>query len=85
MIEFPPVYDTLTTEQQKIVVEHELMHIPVDEKHHLVPHDVGEFKVIIDKYGLDWFETFKKVSEKVKLLKEKEKLEKKERKIKEKK
>ena len=80
IIEFPPVYDTLKKEQQEVVVEHELMHIPNDEKG-LIPHDIGEFREIIRKYGLDWITVISDVEKKVKLLKEKEKIEKKQQKL----
>lgn len=79
LIEFPPIFGTLTEEQQKIVVEHELYHIAPESKG-LINYDIGEFKAIIDKFGLDWLETYKQSNEKIKLLKEKEKLEKKLRK-----
>ena len=82
MIELPPVYDTLNEKQKRIVLEHELYHIPADEKG-LIPHSVGEFKCIIDKYGLDWLETFSKANENIKILKEKEKLERKQKKLQE--
>lgn len=42
-------------EQLKILLEHELMHIGIDgERKFIVPHDVEEFRKIIDKYGMDW-------------------------------
>jgi len=74
-IEFPPVFDELNDAQKKIVVEHELYHIPKDEKG-IVPHDRGEFNKIIEKYGLDWIEVYKDAENKVKLLQDKEKIDK---------
>lgn len=47
-------------EQKKILVEHELRHIGIDEetgnetKYYIVPHDIEEFDEIIKKYGLRW-------------------------------
>lgn len=44
-----------TDEQMKILLEHELMHIGVDENRlYIVPHDAEEFTEIIRKYGIDW-------------------------------
>lgn len=46
--------------QKRILVEHELRHIGIDEesgdetKYFIVPHDVEEFDEIIEKYGLEW-------------------------------
>jgi len=82
VIEFPPVFDTLNEQQQNIVIEHELSHIPVEEVG-LIPHDIGEFRAIINKYGIDWINTMAESEEKVKLIKQKEKLEKKLQKSKE--
>lgn len=79
MMEFPPVFDTLNDKQKYIVVEHELTHIPADGVG-LVQHDIGEFRKIVEKYGLDWFDTYKNINERIKLMKQKEKLEKKENK-----
>mgnify|MGYP001613382203 FL=1 len=59
MIEMPPVYYELNEKQKDIVMEHELMHISKNNKR-LVEHNIGEFKIIVEKYGLDWFEAFKK-------------------------
>lgn len=45
-----------TDEQVKILLEHELMHIGVDEdrKMYVKPHDLEDFREIIDKYGAYW-------------------------------
>lgn len=45
--------------QIRILLEHELKHCGVEEtkgetKYYIVPHDIEEFRTIIDKYGLDW-------------------------------
>ena len=38
--------------QLKILLEHELRHIGKNGK--LIPHDVGDFRAIISKYGDNW-------------------------------
>ncbi|MBQ0061345.1 MAG: hypothetical protein KBT15_06195 [Bacteroidales bacterium] len=44
-------------EQLKILLEHELMHIGVEDgRLSIVPHDAEEFTEIIRKYGIDWSE-----------------------------
>ena len=49
----------LTDDQLKILIHHELLHIGIDEKDGNVkyvinPHDIEDFRSIIDEYGLDW-------------------------------
>lgn len=50
----------LDESQLRILIEHELMHIGIDEesgdetRYYIVPHDVEEFNEIIRKYGLRW-------------------------------
>lgn len=53
---YETVTDLLTDQQREILMEHELMHIGIDEAGHLYieQHDVEEFRPIIDKYGIDW-------------------------------
>ena len=49
-----------TTEQIKILLFHELLHVGIDmgpdgdETYSVKKHDLEDFKVIIDKYGTDW-------------------------------
>ena len=45
-----------TEEQKKIVLFHELLHIGVDFEGNwfIRPHDLEDFKLIIDKFGTDW-------------------------------
>ena len=47
-----------TDEQVKILLEHELLHIGVDKdgKGYIKPHDLEDFRLIIDKYGAYWDE-----------------------------
>lgn len=42
--------------QLEILMEHELMHIGIsdDGKLRIDPHDIEDFRAIIDDYGLDW-------------------------------
>jgi hypothetical protein len=49
-----------TDEQMKILLLHELLHVGIkftdngDESYFIRPHDIEDFRQIIDKYGLDW-------------------------------
>lgn len=52
-----------TDEQIRALIHHELMHIGVDreetligaeEKYYIRPHDLADFKLILQKYGVDW-------------------------------
>lgn len=56
---FEPNIAGFNREQIKILLEHELMHIdivPTDAgvKFGIRPHDLEDFKYIIDNYGVDW-------------------------------
>lgn len=49
----------MSEEQLEILMYHELLHIGIDEKGEEVkyivnPHDVEDFRAVIDQYGLDW-------------------------------
>lgn len=49
----------MTVEQQKILLYHELLHVGMSDdgeevKYLINPHDVEDFRVIIDRYGIDW-------------------------------
>ena len=48
-----------TDKQVKILLEHELMHVGVseDKKMFVKPHDLEDFREIIDKYGAYWDKT----------------------------
>lgn len=57
------VYDVncmlFTPEQIRTLLHHELLHIGMSEKgaqpvYRVVPHDIEDFREIVDKYGLDW-------------------------------
>lgn len=52
---YEPNVSRFSDEQMRILLEHELMHIGVDEKRmYIVPHDAEEFTEIIRKYRIDW-------------------------------
>ena len=56
---FEPNCERLTDEQLRILLLHELMHIGVnvdgnEASFFVDPHDVEDFRAIIDRYGLDW-------------------------------
>lgn len=46
----------LNEEQIEILMYHELMHVGMDDNGNMriVPHDVEDFRCILDEYGLDW-------------------------------
>jgi len=57
------IYETNTagmTEQQlRILLYHELLHVGIDEageglKYVITPHDIEDFRKVIDRYGIDW-------------------------------
>ena len=50
---FEPNTAGMTEEQYKILLFHELLHIGADYKS-TAPHDLEDFKVVIDRYGTDW-------------------------------
>ena len=56
---FEPNVERFTEEQMRILLLHELMHIGIEsdgneEKYFIVPHDVEDFKEILNKYGVEW-------------------------------
>lgn len=37
------------------LIYHELLHIGIDgEKYSVIPHDLEDFKAVIDRYGAHW-------------------------------
>ena len=53
--------ERFTSEQLRILLLHELMHVGVkedgnEETYYVKPHDIEDFRAIIDKYGMDWCE-----------------------------
>jgi hypothetical protein len=57
---FEPNVEGMTEEQLRILIFHELLHVGIDvsedgdESYSCVPHDLEDFKLIIDRYGTDW-------------------------------
>lgn len=46
-------------DQMRILLLHELLHVGMDEKdgepvYKIIPHDIEEFREIINRYGIDW-------------------------------
>ena len=53
--------ERLTPAQMRVLMLHELMHVGVEtdgneERYFVVPHDVEDFKALIEKHGLGWSE-----------------------------
>lgn len=52
---FKPNIIGLTEDQIKILIFHELLHIGIDgDKMFIRDHDLKDFKVIIDEFGVNW-------------------------------
>lgn len=56
---FEPNIARFTDEQIRILLFHELLHIGIDfnddgENYYVKPHDLEDFKLIIDMFGTDW-------------------------------
>jgi hypothetical protein len=57
---FEPNCEDLTPDQLRILIFHELLHIGIDfnssgqEVFKINPHDLEDFKYIIDRFGTDW-------------------------------
>lgn len=57
---FEPNVEKFTEEQIRILLFHELLHVGIDvdddgiEHYSCVPHDLEDFKLIIDRFGTDW-------------------------------
>lgn len=59
---FEPNIEGFSEEQIKILLFHELLHVGIDfcedgtESYYTKPHDLEDFKLIIDRFGTDWSE-----------------------------
>lgn len=58
---FEPNVERFSEEQLKALLFHELLHVGIrtdgnEEAYSIVPHDVEDFRVIIDRFGIDWSE-----------------------------
>ena len=56
---FEPNVEKFTDSQLKILILHELLHIGIEEdgneeKYYCYPHDLEDFREIIERYGMDW-------------------------------
>jgi predicted metallopeptidase len=56
---FEPNVEKFTDEQIKILLFHELLHIGIEEdgneeRYFIRPHDLEDFKLIIDRFGTEW-------------------------------
>lgn len=57
---FAPNNAHMSEHQLEILLFHELLHIGIEpaddggENYNVIPHDLEDFKTIIDKYGTDW-------------------------------
>ena len=57
---FEPNLEGLTEEQIEIVIFHELLHVGIErlgdgtELYSILPHDLEDFKEVIDRYGTEW-------------------------------
>ena len=56
---FEPNIKDFTDEQIKILLFHELLHVGIEfdgdeEKYFIRPHDLEDFKLIIDRFGTEW-------------------------------
>ncbi len=69
-------WDNLTEQSRKILVLHELMHIDIrytkqgKEIFGTKPHDVEDFAILLEKYGLHWLREVKLIEEHLKDLKQ---------------
>lgn len=56
---FEPNVIDFTDEQIRILLFHELLHVGIEfkdgfETYSIIPHDLEDFKLIIDRFGTDW-------------------------------
>lgn len=56
---YEPNIVNLSKDQLRILIFHELLHVGIEEKngeeqYSVRPHDIEDFRTIIDRYGIDW-------------------------------
>lgn len=56
---YEPNIERFTDKQLRILILHELLHIGIEEdgneeKYFVVPHDIEDFKLILERYGMEW-------------------------------
>lgn len=60
---FEPNIATKSPEAIRRIIFHELLHVGVEfnndgtETYNVIPHDLEDFKLLIDRWGTDWSET----------------------------
>lgn len=55
IVVFEPNVEQFTDEQIRILLFHELLHVGIDGDSYFVrPHDIEDFRCIIDRFGMDW-------------------------------
>lgn len=59
IVVYEPNIEGFTDHQLRILMYHELLHVGIDEtgeelKYVVNPHDIEDFRTVIDQYGLDW-------------------------------
>ena len=60
VVVYEPNCEGMSEEQLRILLLHELMHVLIDhdkdgeEVYRVRPHDLEDFKLIIDRYGTEW-------------------------------
>ena len=60
---FVPNIEELSPEQLRILVKHELLHVGIidkeggEEVYKVKPHDIEDFKIIIEEFGIGWAES----------------------------
>lgn len=54
---FEPNISHMTNQQLRILMYHELLHVGVeDDRLFIRPHDLEDFKAVIEQYGVSWAE-----------------------------
>lgn len=58
---YEPNVERFTDEQIRILIMHELLHVGIEkdgneEKYYIRPHDIEDFRLILERYGMGWQE-----------------------------
>ena len=60
VVVYEPNCADMDDEQLRVLLLHELLHVGIDhdkddnEVYRVVPHDLEDFRLIVDRYGTDW-------------------------------
>lgn len=62
IVVYCPNVSGMSDSQMEILLYHELLHVGMDDtgeevKYIVNPHDVEDFRAVIDRYGIDWAKT----------------------------